>query len=157
MEYLSVSTSGMLCSHSVRAGPLSRYADRGSAVRDTRSQPVPAFLLRRKRHADSSERPMTSPNTALSRCQPIPAPASYSVTRTCWSRSGGMPREVRRSLPQGEQEGREIIGLPKFSQIEIVLPPIGYHPPFADVALELELSEWKLPDPVRAARSPVPA
>ena len=33
------------------------------------------------RHADSSDTPaMTSPNIGASRCQPIPAPAGYSVT-----------------------------------------------------------------------------
>src|SRR6476469_10026739 len=82
IEYLSWSTGGMLCSHSVRDSPRNRYTERGSAVRDTRSQAVPFFRRRRKVHGASSEIPTTSPKTALSLCHPMPAPAEYSVTRT---------------------------------------------------------------------------
>src|SRR5688500_5275034 len=58
-EYLIPSTPGMLCSHSSLAGPLSRYAERGSAVSETRSQPVSVARRRRKVQGESSEIPTT--------------------------------------------------------------------------------------------------
>src|SRR5215213_2700489 len=102
----------MLCSHSVREGPLSRYPDLGSAVRETRSHVEPTFRLSRNRHEESREMPTTSPNTALSRCHPMPAPAAYSVTRTCWSRSGATPVKLP-ATSQGTDERRNVVGLSK--------------------------------------------
>ena len=89
IAYLRASTGGTLCSHSVRTGPLNRYAERGSGIMLTRSHfPFVSARLRRKTHLFSSEMPTTLSNTALSRCHPIPAPGAYSLTRACSKASG---------------------------------------------------------------------
>src|SRR5215208_4227079 len=88
IEYRSASTRRMLCCHSKRAGPLNEYAERGSAGTFTRSHFPSTFLRKRSTHGVSSEIPTTCPNTALSRCHPIPAPGAYSVTSTCCNFSG---------------------------------------------------------------------
>src|SRR4051794_2120915 len=89
IEYRSASTPGMLCSHSLRDGPESRYADRGSATIERRSHLLPSLRRRRKAQDDRREIPTTSPNTERSLCHPIWTPGLYSVSRTCCSCSGG--------------------------------------------------------------------
>src|SRR5215218_8664039 len=48
-------------------------------------------------------------------------------------------------LPQGKKERGNVVGLTKHSLIEVILPAEGDHTSFANVALELEFLEWKLP------------
>ena len=43
IEYRSSSTAGMLCSHSVREGPESRYTERGLAMMAARSHLPPVL------------------------------------------------------------------------------------------------------------------
>jgi len=59
-EYRKRSAGGMLCCHSVRAGPRSRYTERGSKISEARSQPLPRLRLKRNRHDELKEIPMTS-------------------------------------------------------------------------------------------------
>src|ERR1051326_1582144 len=74
----------MLCSQVHRAAPERKYADRGSTRKETRSQwPLPSDFLRRNVHADTRDKPMKSPKTGRSLCQPIGATGAYSVSRTC--------------------------------------------------------------------------
>src|SRR5206468_3690442 len=84
MEYRKESTGGMLCSHVHRAAAASRYADRGSRLRQTRCHFLsPSAFLKRNVHGAAKESPITLPNAGRSLCHPIGAPGAYSVTRTC--------------------------------------------------------------------------
>src|SRR5262249_5519292 len=74
MGYRRAVTAGMLCSPSIRDSPRRREADLGSTGPDVRCHPAPAFRRKRKVQDDTSEMPMTSPNTERSLCQPIAAP-----------------------------------------------------------------------------------
>ena len=74
----------MLCSHFHRAGPNSKYAERGSTRSETRSHRLLASNLRRRNvHGETNESPITVPKTGRSLCHPMGAPGAYSVTRTC--------------------------------------------------------------------------
>ena len=48
--------------------------------------------------------PTTSSNTALSLCQPIAAPAGYSVTKACGNRDGARPAKAAAASRSGSRK-----------------------------------------------------
>ncbi len=107
IEYLSRSIGGMLCSHSVRDGPASRYAERGAAMIAARCHLPPCARRNLNRHGETSEMPTTSAKTGLSRCYPMAAPDPYSVTRTYCKSPGPNPAKsaARRRSGSGSRNG----------------------------------------------------
>ena len=65
-------------------GRRSRYADRGSAAIDARSQRAPTLPRKRRTPDDKSEMPTTSPKCAI-RCS---RPGGYSSRSACRTESG---------------------------------------------------------------------
>src|SRR5215208_2550934 len=107
---------------------------------EARFHPAPARSRRRKTHGASSEMPTTSPKTALSRCQPMPAAAPYSVTSTCWSCVGAMPANAA-ARAEREEEGRDVVRLAEQARGEVVVPAVRHHAALADAAVKLEVPE----------------
>src|SRR4051812_12591831 len=79
----------MLCSQTCRDSPLIMYSERGSAVSVKRSHLSPAERRNRNLQEVLNESPKILSKCGLSRCHPMPTPASYSVQRTCWTLPAG--------------------------------------------------------------------
>jgi hypothetical protein len=79
----------MLCCHTQRAAPVGTYADlRSSGWSWTRRSRPAARRWKRITASDASETPTTTePNASATRCQPMVAPTSYSVTSASWNDS----------------------------------------------------------------------
>jgi hypothetical protein len=133
----------MLCSQVVRDGPLRRYAERGLARREMRSQLLPFLSRSLKVHGASNEMPMMSPNIFLSRCQPIPAPGAYSVTSACLKSSGRWLANEANGAPDIVQFWGDC-GCFDECLLAVVVPPAVRHDPAVpfEAAGELEWLQW---------------
>jgi len=130
----------MLCSHSFRAGPCSRYAERGCALMDRRSPLVPAFLRNRNVQGESSEIPTTSPNTE--RSVPADRCARTVLDQECLLERRALQPERRCCrVAQRYEEPGKLFGLLQAGAVEVVAPAERDDPALALETVELKRRE----------------
>lgn len=72
-------------------------------ISDLRSHAPPILRLSRNVQAERKEKAITSWNIGLSLCQPMPAPAAYSVTRACCRLSASIPAKAAAFFRSGSR------------------------------------------------------